>query len=174
MPGDTTIQPEKEPKKVEDIFDLEKKGEPVAPERSPEVRREAVPEVRPEGPAETKTEEEAARRKYAPPPPTEEPAATPVVKSQELVEIESILAENLDELYLQMTPQQQMAFKQQGEETANKVQKLLLEAKLKAREILNLIKDWLKLLPGINKFFLEQEAKIKTDRLINIREQKQK
>lgn len=171
----TTTQPEKESKKVEDIFDLEKKEEPIAPERPeqpPEVQREAVPEVQPERPAEA--EEEAARRRYAPPPPAQEPAKQPVVKSEEFVEIENILSENLDELYLQMTPQQQMAFKQKGEETSNKVQILLNEAKIKVKEILNLIKDWLRLLPGVNKFFIEQEAKIKTDRLLNLREQKHK
>jgi hypothetical protein len=173
----TTTPPEKEPKKIEDIFDLEKKGEPIAPERPkqpPEMQREAVPEVRPERPAEAGAEEEAARRRYAPPPSAQEPVVPPVVKSEEFVRIENILSENLDELYLQMTPQQQMAFKQKGEETSNKVQALLREAKVKAKEILNLIKDWLRLLPGINKFFLEQEAKIKTDRLLNLREQKHK
>ncbi len=173
----TTIPPEKEPKKVEDIFDFDKKEAPQAPEikkQLPEVQREAVPEVRPERPAEAEAEEEAARRKYAPPLPAQEPAVQPVVKSEEFIKIENILSENLDELYLQMTPQQQMTFKQKGEETSNKVQVLLYEAKVKVKEILNLIKDWLKLLPGINKFFLEQEAKIKTDRLLNLREQKHK
>jgi hypothetical protein len=29
--------------------------------------------------------------------------------------------------------------------------------------------QWLKLLPGVNRFFLEQEAKIKTDRIIHLK-----
>ena len=38
----------------------------------------------------------------------------------------------------------------------------------KAKKIFQLILEWLKLLPGINRFFLEQEAKIKTDRIIHL------
>lgn len=176
MPGGlTTTPPEKEPKKLEDIFDFDKKEAPQVPEireQLPEMRREAGHEIQPERTAEA--EEEAARRKFPPLPADREPAAQPAVKSEELVTIENILSENLDELYLQMTPQQQMTFRQKGEETSNKVQALLHEARVKVKEILNLIKNWLSLLPGINKFFLEQEAKIKTDRLLNLREQKQK
>ena len=178
MPDNIDIsQPEKTPKKVEDIFDFEEKAQPTGPEARParpeqpvEVTKEAVPEVRPEQPAEA--EEEASRRKYAPPP--AKPAAPAVVKSEDYVKIESILSEHLDELYMQMTPQQRMAFKQKGEETATKIEKLLQETKIKVKEVLNLIKEWLKLIPGINKFFLEQESKIKTDRLINLHEQKHK
>ena len=178
MPDDVnTTQPEKGPKKVEDIFDFEEKREPAVPQaqpeikgRPPEVTKEVIPEVKPGRPPEV--EEEAARRKYAPPP--AKPAVPPVTKSEEYIKVENILSEHLDELFLQMTPQQQMTFQQKGEETAGKIEKLLQETKIKVKEILDLIKEWLKLIPGINKFFLEQEAKIKTDRLINLREQKHK
>jgi len=43
--------------------------------------------------------------------------------------------------------------------------------KIKARKVLHLIRDWLKIIPGINKYFLEQEAKIKTDKIIELAEQ---
>ena len=36
------------------------------------------------------------------------------------------------------------------------------------RKILKLIRSWLKLIPGVNKFFLEQEAKIKTDKIVDL------
>lgn len=178
MPDNIDIsQVGKKPEKVEDIFDFEEKVQPAGPEARParpeqpvEVTKEAVPEVRPEWPA--KAEKEAARRKYAPPP--AKSAAPAAVKSEEHVKIENILSEHLDDLYMQMTPQQQMAFKQKGEETTTKIEKLLEEAKIKVKEVLNLIKEWLKLIPGINKFFLEQESKIKTDRLINLHERKHK
>ncbi len=84
----------------------------------------------------------------------------------------SPLKKNLDELFLTMTPQEQMTFKKKGEETAEKVNELLKETKIKVGEILDLIKEWLKIIPGVNKFFIEQEAKIKTDRLLNLRERK--
>jgi len=30
--------------------------------------------------------------------------------------------------------------------------------------------NWLKLIPGVNKFFLEQEAKIKTDEVLKLKQ----
>jgi len=166
---------ENDPKIVEDIFESGKKPESVGQqpvEVSPEKKIEVRPETRPETGAEQEVEGETDRQKYAPLPPTQAQVAPALVKDPEIVRIESILSEHLDELYLLMTPEQQMAFRVKGEETASKIDKLLKDVKVKVKEILNLIKDWLKLLPGINKFFLEQEAKIKTDRLLNMREQK--
>jgi hypothetical protein len=49
--------------------------------------------------------------------------------------------------------------------------------KIHAKKVVELIRDWLLTIPGVNKFFLEQEAKIKTDRVLELeqtyREQKQ-
>ncbi len=84
-------------------------------------------------------------------------------------DVEAILSENLQEMFLQMTPQEQMQFKRVGEQAASKIAQLLQEAKVRVKEILNLIKDWLRLIPSVNRFFLEQEAKIKTDRLLRLR-----
>ena len=75
---------------------------------------------------------------------------------------------------MQMTPVQQMQFRQKGEETASKIEKLLLDVKVKIKEVLNLLREWLKVIPGVNKFFIEQEAKIKADRILNLHEQKHK
>ncbi len=166
---------ERGPLIVEDIFESEKKtktAEKSLPEVLSEKKIEVAPEIRPESGAEQKVEGETDRQKYAPV--TSRPVQPPMseVKDPEIVRIESILSEHLDELYLSMTPQQQLVFRAKGEEAANKIHKLLKDVKIRVKEILNLIKDWLKLLPGINKFFLEQEAKIKTDRLLNMREQK--
>lgn len=166
-------KPEKEPQAVEDIFDIKEKGIGRAPERPverpPEVKKEAAPELRPE--KEELVEEEVARIKAVPPisPPAPAP---PVVKSSVQIEIENILSENLQDMYLTMTPAQRMQFRQKGEETASKIEQLIKTVKVKVREILNLIKDWLKIIPGMNKFFLEQEAKIKTDRVLALREKK--
>ena len=178
MPNPVDFEKEKkEPAGIEDIFDMGKPERPTAPEvqkRPPEVQRETVPEVRPEQAAETAPESEDAQRTYAPP--TQEPAqqTPPVQKSPELAKIETILSEHLDELFIQMTPAQQMQFKQKGEETATKIEKLLLDVKVKVKEVLNLLREWLKIIPGVNKFFIEQEAKIKADRILNLHEQKHK
>ncbi|MBI5037182.1 MAG: hypothetical protein HZC01_00525 [Candidatus Kerfeldbacteria bacterium] len=166
-------------KPVEDIFGFSEAGQaqptpeqrpPVEqrPEQAPQPEhvRESRPEQRPEG-------ESARRTAAAPIQPMPAPVpATPVVKDPAVVEIEGILSEHLEDLFLAMDQAQQMAFQQKGEETASKINVLLGEAKVKVREILSLIREWLQMIPGVNKFFIEQEAKIKTDRLLNAREQK--
>ena len=47
---------------------------------------------------------------------------------------------------------------------------MLAAGRLKFREVWKLIRDWLRVIPGASKFFVEQEAKIKTDRIIRIAE----
>jgi len=84
-------------------------------------------------------------------------------------EIDNILAEGLHEVFLKMDPKKQKEFKQQGEETVIKINKLLDKTKIKVSAIIELIKKWLKIIPGVNKFFLEQEAKIKADRIMKIK-----
>ncbi|MCH7492718.1 hypothetical protein IID19_03990 [Patescibacteria group bacterium] len=168
----------REPQKVEDIFEVleGKKGKtPEIPEKvetQPDVSREVAPEIQPESEPAEKVEEKQSPQKYVPSEPAK-PSPAPV-KSEDLLEIENVLSEHLDEIYMTMTPQQQMAFRDKGEETASKISVLLRETKIKVKEILDLIKSWLQIIPGINKFFLEQEAKIKTDRLLNLQEQKNK
>ncbi|MFA5131072.1 MAG: hypothetical protein WC467_01480 [Patescibacteria group bacterium] len=84
-------------------------------------------------------------------------------------EIDSILSEGLNEVFLKMNPAQQAAFKKSGEETVAKINVLLGEAKVKVNKIIALIRQWLKLIPGVNKFFLEQEIKIKADKILRIK-----
>lgn len=105
------------------------------------------------------------------PAPVIEPVA-PAVKSPTLIRIENILAEDLQDAYLGLDPVLRQKFKDEGEKTATKIERLLSEAKVKTGKILNLILAWLKLIPGVNRFFLNQEAKIKTDRLIKMKEEK--
>ena len=59
-------------------------------------------------------------------------------------------------------------FKLKGEEVARNIEQVVAAGKSKAKQILHWIKDWLKLIPGVNRFFLEQEAKIKTDKIIGM------
>jgi hypothetical protein len=46
------------------------------------------------------------------------------------------------------------------------------KAKFKARQVIDLLKKWLSLIPGINLYFLEQEVKIKTDKIMKMRHDK--
>ncbi|MFH0779256.1 MAG: hypothetical protein V1928_00175 [Parcubacteria group bacterium] len=96
--------------------------------------------------------------------------AAPAVKSEELKEIENILSEDLGELYKTLPDNRKAEFKKQGEEAATKIQALLSSVKINFNKIVGLITSWLKMIPGINKFFLEQEAKLKADELIALKE----
>lgn len=83
--------------------------------------------------------------------------------------IEGVLEENLISMYTKMSSQQQQRFKSKGEEVTKKIFKMIYqETKINVNKIIRWIKEWLKLIPGINKYFLEQEAKIKADKIIEI------
>lgn len=99
-----------------------------------------------------------------------QPAAHYPAKDQLQKKIEGILEENLGGVYMQLPPLVQQAFKVKGEEVAWMVRGLLAEAKVKIKKIWDIIVEWLKILPGVNRFFVEQEAKIKVDRLLELRE----
>lgn len=102
--------------------------------------------------------------------PVSAPAAiSPAPEKDQLTKkIESVLEEDVTDAFLKMSPKEQKAFKQAGEETTSKIRVLVQKTKINARKILDLIKRWLKMIPGVNKFFLEQEAKIKTDKILRL------
>jgi len=84
-------------------------------------------------------------------------------------QIEQILSDGLSETYLQMPPQVQAEFRAKGEETTRKINVLLSQAKVKIKKVVELIRNWLKIIPGVNRFFLEQEAKIKADQIVKLK-----
>jgi len=92
----------------------------------------------------------------------------PQVRDQVSMEIEKVMEEGLEDAFKELTPVQQQEFKLKGEETAFKVRDMLKSGHVKVKKIFRLILEWLRLLPGINRFFLEQEAKIKTDKIITL------
>lgn len=155
---------------------------PASPERL-EVEKRAM-----EGFAEIERElgeaeregENGQKGEKAKAPVASEPATTPVAAGaiaplDAIAEkIEDILEEDLMDVYLKMAPNQQMAFKQKGEETVSKIRQLLNAAKVNAKKIFELLREWLKMIPGVNRFFLEQEAKIKTDRILFMNDQEKK
>lgn len=85
-------------------------------------------------------------------------------------EIDNILSEGLNEVFLKMPPVEQKIFKKKGEETASKINELLNQTKVKINKIISLIRKWLALITGINKFYLEQEVKIKADKIMRLRD----
>ena len=139
---------------------------PLSPEKiaSPETKAEQV-QVAPE------------KKKEAVKPSEKTGQASPAIVSaipdwqqKQMAAIDSILADGLNDVFLKMNPGQQQAFKTKGEETVEKINKLLNQTKVKVNKIIELIKAWLKFIPGVNRFFLEQEAKIKADRIIKIKD----
>jgi len=93
------------------------------------------------------------------------PSAAPV-KDSVTQDIENILSEDLTDLFLSLPDDKKWEFKQKGEETAGKVREMMTKGKVKIKKIFELIQDWLKIIPGVNKYFLEQEAKIRADKLM--------
>lgn len=89
-------------------------------------------------------------------------------KSQQLLEIETILEHDLADFYFKMDEDIRQEFKQRGEQTAAKIEQLLRRSRVHAKSIFKLIVDWLKIIPGVNKLFIDQEAKIKTDKIMRL------
>ncbi len=98
-------------------------------------------------------------------------AAAPAVPKDEVtVEVEKIMEQGLGAYYENLPPAAKEKFKTKGEETAKEISDMVRNLKIKFKRALSLLRDWLLCIPGINKFFLEQEAKIKVDQLIELAE----
>lgn len=146
--------------------DIEKQISPAETPPSPEVGREATREIRPQV-------ERAPRTENVTETPTIAPAVLPVVEPSSLVDptvrsIELILSEDMTEQFMAMSPADQAKFKAKGEETVSKLAALMQKTALKAKEVLKLIVGWLRFIPHVNKYFLEQESKIKTDKILDL------
>lgn len=92
----------------------------------------------------------------------------PQLKDPVAIKIEKILESGLGDEFAKLSPIAKQEFKIKGEETTLRIAELLKETHVKVKLIFALIVEWLKVLPGINKFFLEQEAKIKTDLVLEL------
>ncbi len=132
-------------------------------------------EITPEQSAEQMVEQMTQKTEEAQP--VERPAA-PVVRrvapaktAQQLrdEQIDAILSDGLTDIYLKLPPKKQAEFRAGGEVAVKKISELLSHTKVKIKQIVAIIKKWLALIPGINKFFLEQEAKIKADKIISLK-----
>lgn len=100
--------------------------------------------------------------------PLAERVATPRTKSERLVAIENVMSIGLEELYAALPAEAQQSVKAEGEKTAHAIESLIESGKIAAKKVLHLLRGWLEKIPGVNAFFLEQESKIKTDRIMAI------
>ena len=94
--------------------------------------------------------------------------------SETVQEIEAILSEGLEEAYQSLPDNLKDKFREEGRQTASKIEKIISAAKIVVNTIVELIRRWLMIIPGVNRFFLEQEIKIKTDKILALAEKKKK
>lgn len=92
----------------------------------------------------------------------------PLPKTPVRLEIESVLSEHVNVMISHMDPQTKAAFKLEASETASTIEKLVSTAKATAKKVIRLITAWLRMIPGVNEFYIEQEAKIKADKILEL------
>lgn len=91
-----------------------------------------------------------------------------IVKDPIVIEVEKILEDGVGSFYDSLPDQAKSEFKRKGEATASEISEMVRSMHVKFKRLVVLISDWLKTIPGVNRFFLEQEAKLKADRIIQL------
>jgi len=158
---------------LNDIFEeLESGKEQAVPSEIEPLSEKDREKIKEDVLNEIEGDESQLLKRNLPPTPAATTAAVPILaKSEVLLRIEHVLEQDLGDIYFRLEPAKQQQFKVKGEETAAKIEQVLLKTKFKAKEIFKLIMEWLKVVPGVNHFFIKQEAKIKTDEIIKLRKQ---
>jgi len=87
-------------------------------------------------------------------------------KDEVMTEVQSILQEGLAPLYATLPPDAKLRFQAKGLEVSTSITDMVKRFRVNTKKVLLLIRDWLLTIPSVNKFFLEQEAKIKTDKIV--------
>lgn len=167
-----------DPTKLERLNQVpEIKETPKLPERAPEVEvGQSAVEKMADGEATSSSESMTV---------SEAPSANQLVTTRQATvppkeldrleeEIEDIMEEDLKDMYLAMPADTQTKFRANGEDTRSKIREIVRATKINAKKIFVLIRSWLKIIPGVNQFFLEQEAKIKTDKILFVTEEEKK
>ncbi len=93
-------------------------------------------------------------------------ARMPIAKDALTHQIEKILEDDLAEMYFQMPAETQVKFKTEGEHVTATIRQILKSGIVKMKKVLSLILDWLRIIPGVNRFFIEKEAKIKAEKIL--------
>lgn len=94
--------------------------------------------------------------------------STPLPKDDVMIEVEDILQEGLLPMYEQLPPDAKLRFQKKGLEVSATIADMVRRFHVNTKKVVLLIRDWLLTIPGVNKFFLEQEAKIKTDKIVTL------
>lgn len=140
---------------------------PLAPETAPvpETAREERPRTQGEKGAMERAAEGLKQKIRKP----KQPAVAPVIRDALTMQVEKIMEENLQDAYKALSSVKQQELKIMGERTAYAIRQLLAKTRVKVKKIFTLLLKWLQLLPGVNRYFLEQEAKIKADKILSLK-----
>ncbi len=134
---------------------------PIQPERSAEGESAAPQYPAPQERASPLQDIQAVRSRIP-----QQHAGAQDSRAGVLKQVEALLSDGLMQLYLSLPESRRMDFKQHGERVANTITDMIMYGKAKVKEVWKLIGEWLRMVPGVNKYFLEQEIKIKTDRIM--------
>lgn len=160
---------------------------PKGPEQPP-IAQEVVPETPPIGvPAPVVEQQPSPEVRiesatvYAPPvditahqPAEIQSTAAPVAPAIAVApdkiadDVQKILEDGLEEAIVTMPEEAKQRFLQKGKEIGTILADMVRRYKVEVKRVLSLLKEWLTTIPGINRFFLEKEAKIKTDRILEL------
>lgn len=99
---------------------------------------------------------------------TAEQVETEMVKDEVYIEVEKILEDGLGPFVETMEPKAKDRFVKKGREVTTIIANMVRHMHVKTKDVFRLLKEWLLTIPGVNKFFLEQEVKIKTDRITEL------
>lgn len=118
---------------------------------------------------------EAERAPAAPAPAAPKRAeAAPDPKDKYRVRVERALEQNLWDLYFALPQGAREKFKVEGETAAAALRGAIESKRVKPNVILYAVHKWLRTIPKVNPYFLEQEAKIKTDKIMDLVKERRK
>lgn len=103
--------------------------------------------------------------------PLESVAVSSSVKDETTKSVEGVLEDGLEDTYKNLSPDVQKKFRSEGEKVTNEIAEMVRKTNVKAQKVLKLIREWLKVIPHINRYFLDQEAKIKTDKIMHLEDE---
>lgn len=91
-----------------------------------------------------------------------------IIKDEVYTEVEKIVEDGLGPFVETMEPNAKERFLKKGREITAIIAGMVRSMHIKTKDVFRLLKEWLLTIPGVNKFFLEQEVKIKTDRIVEL------
>lgn len=91
-----------------------------------------------------------------------------VPKDEVTIEVEKILEYGLGDYIPDMPEEARERFLKKGGEVASQLSTMVRTLNVQVNLVVTLIKEWLLTIPGVNRYYIEQEAKIKTDQIVDL------